>query len=216
MARENEVTNLKSMQVLPAILLAASGLAAQQLEITPMIGGQLNGGVDYSARNYTRAELGNALTYGFAAGYSLSDIVQVEFQWNRSATDVNGTPAGGGPQTKVFRMTMNQYSGDVLFHLAGREDRLKPYLMVGGGASHFAPDLPGTTGLTRPVLSFGGGIKYFITKKVGLRAQMRVLPVNMYSSQSNTWCGPITGCWSMGSEHYLHSLEFTTGVGFRF
>jgi opacity protein-like surface antigen len=214
--KEAEMKNWKSARVLPVLILAVSGLAAQQVEITPFIGGQINGGVDYSTRNYTRADLGNALTYGFAAGYSLTDIVQLEFQWNRSDTDVSGTPVGGGPPAKVFRVAANQFSGNVLFHLAGKEEQLKPFLLIGGGAGVFSPDAPGTNSLTRPVLGFGGGVKYFVTKNIGLRVQMRWLPINMYSSQSGTWCGPITGCWSMGSEHYLHSLEFTTGVGFRF
>ena len=156
------------------------------------------------------------MTYGFAAGYSLSDIVQLEFQWNRSSTDLNGVPPNGGPQTKVFNMRVNHFFGDVLFHIAAKEDRLKPFLLIGGGASIFSPDAANTGSLTRPALGFGGGIKYFATRKVGLRLQMRWLPINMYTSKSSTWCGPITGCWSMGSDHYLHSLELTTGVGFRF
>jgi opacity protein-like surface antigen len=198
------------------LLLGASVVPAQRLEVTPLIGVQWNGSVDYTARNYTKADIGNALTYGFAAGVYVSTTVSLEFMWNRSTPDLAGTPLSGGAPVKLFQLNTNQYFGNVLFHFGGQEDRTRPYILVGMGATHFSPEGPGSTSLTRPTFGIGGGVKQALARNADLRLQWRWLPTNMYTSQSDTWCGPVTGCWSMGSAHYLHSLELTAGVGFRF
>jgi opacity protein-like surface antigen len=210
------LTNSKFLKSLSALILTASGLAAQPVQLTPFVGAQLNGAIDYHSHNFNRIDVGSALVYGVAGGVSVSNLVQFEFQWNRSTPDVTGTPANGGPDVHVFRMTTDQYYGNVLFHFGGQESRVRPYILLGGGASHFAPDMPDTSGLTRPAFAVGGGLKYFFTKNVGLRLQMRWLPINMYTTSSNTWCGPVSGCWSMGTEHYLRSIDYSTGLVFRF
>ncbi len=199
-----------------AMVLTATGLSAQTVELTPTIGGIWNGSLDYTARGYTKADIGNAVTYGFTAGIYASSNIEVEFLWNRSSSDLMGTPLNGGPETRVFRLNMSQYFGNVLFHVGGQEDRMRPYVLVGMGATHFSPAGIDASGLTRPSFGFGGGVKYFFKKGIGLRVQWRWLPINMYTSSSNTWCGPVTGCWAMGTAHYLHALDFTTGAVFRF
>ena len=201
---------------LSLLLLGGGGALAQRIEIGPIVGGLINGGVDYTTANYTRADIGNGFTYGFTAGYSLSSSVQVEFEWSRATTDLLGTPKAGGANTKVFALNTGHYFGNFVFHLRGHEERLRPFLLVGAGGTRFAPDAPNTTSFTRPSFGFGGGAKYNIAKRVNFRAQLRWLPVNMYTSGTNTWCGPVTGCWSMGHSHYLHSVEIMTGLGFRF
>ena len=198
------------------LILGAVGLSAQQVEVTPFIGGQWNGSIDFSTKNFHRVDLKNALVYGAAGGVSLSSVVLVEFMWNRSGTNLMGAPNTGGQDTKLFRVNMNQYFGNILFHFGKMEDRLRPFVMVGIGGTRLSPDVADTNSLTRVSFGFGGGVKYFFTKKVGLRAQWRWLPVNMYTTTSNIWCGPITGCWSTGTAHYLHSLDYTTGLTFRF
>ncbi|HTS65819.1 MAG TPA: hypothetical protein VMH28_27545 [Candidatus Acidoferrales bacterium] len=201
---------------LVVLLLAAGVIRGQRLEVSPLIGGRVSGSIDYTSAGYSRVDIGNSLAYGFAAGYFLSSSVEAEFQWSRGISDVLATPKSGGPAVKVFGMATGQYFGNFVFHLRGQEERCRPFILVGAGASHFAPDSPATNSLTRPSLGLGGGVKYYFRKNVGLRTQVRWLPINMYTSSSNTWCGSITGCWSMGSAHYLQSLEFMTGVSFRF
>jgi hypothetical protein len=69
---------------------------AQQLELSGLIGGQLNGGVNYTTSKFARADITNALTYGIALGAGPSNVVSLEFQWNHSSPSLMGVPTNGG------------------------------------------------------------------------------------------------------------------------
>ena len=61
-----------TLSVLASFVFMTSALA-QNIEITPHVGGQINGGLDLSTTIFHRIEVQNGLNYGITAGYLLGD-----------------------------------------------------------------------------------------------------------------------------------------------
>src|SRR5262245_31500604 len=96
------------------IILAAACLMlpvplalGQNFEVSGLVGGQVNGGLDLSTTFFHRLEVENGLSYGVTAGYLLGEHYGVEFLWNRNQAHAIGEPRGGGPSPKLFTLTTN-------------------------------------------------------------------------------------------------------------
>src|SRR5215469_847689 len=96
--------------------VAQESSAGGHFEITPYVGGQINGGYDLSTSRFNRLEVANGVNYGIITGYLLGEHAGVEFQWNHNSADASGQ-ASGIPSVKLFSLTQNQYMGNFLFHL---------------------------------------------------------------------------------------------------
>ena len=176
----------------------------QKFELTGIIGGQLNGGLDLSTSLFRRIDVQNGLTRGLGAGYRLSDHSTIEFMWTYNKADTVAQPVGGGADIKVFVLDSNQYFGNFLFHFAGSEKQVRPFLLVGLGATRFAG-------------AVGGGVKYNFSRWFGLRLQAKWSPTYITTTKAGYWCDPFWGgCWAVGDNHYLHELDGTAGLTFRF
>jgi opacity protein-like surface antigen len=190
---------------------------AQNFEFTAHVGGQINGGLDLATSLFHRFEVANGVNYGVAAGYLLGEHAGVEFMWNQNKADVRAQPFGGFSSIKLFTMTQNQYLGNFLFHFTPREDKLRPFLLAGLGATALDPDVHGVSGTTRFVYALGAGAKYNVSNHFGLRGQFKWSPTYITSTNSGYWCDPFWGgCWVIGNSHYLHELDITGGITFRF
>src|SRR5215510_10152009 len=110
-------------------LVASTVAAAQNFEITPFIGGQLNGGLDISNGFFSRIEVQNNVNYGVSAGYLLGEHAGIEFMWNYNSAGTLAQFASGGTSTKVFNLRTNQYLGNFLYHLSDRETKMRPCIM---------------------------------------------------------------------------------------
>lgn len=100
-----------------------------------------------------------------------------------------GTPPGVGPFS--FGNRLNQYTLNLVGYFTPRGSRFRPFVTIGGGAADFSPTdiaisnakLPanavyGAQGLKSsllPALNYGGGIKYKLNDRFGLRADVRGL-----------------------------------------
>src|SRR6476646_9515996 len=92
------------LSALTCVLLLSSvpSASAQKVEITPFVGGQINGGVDLSTTLFNRIDVKNSLNYGLAVDYLLAEHYGLEFQWNHSHSATNAQPRSGGAGIKVF------------------------------------------------------------------------------------------------------------------
>lgn len=200
-----------------ATLVLLGSAFAQNFEFTPHVGGQINGGLDLTTSLFHRFEVANGINYGVSLGYLLGEHSEVEFLWNQNKADVRAQPFGGFSSIKLFTMTQNQYLGNFLFHFTPREDKLRPYLLAGLGAAALDPNVHGVSGSTRFVYAIGGGAKYNVSNHFGLRGQIKWSPTYITSTNGGYWCDPFWGgCWLVGNNHYLHELDITGGITFRF
>jgi len=190
---------------------------AQNFELTPHIGGQINGGVNLSTTLFHRIEVGNSTNYGLTFGYLYGEHLGLEFQWNHSQADTTAQPNGGGQSIRIFSLNQNQYMGNFVFHLTPRESKLRPFALVGLGASSLSPDRDGVEGTTRFAFAIGAGAKYNFSKHFGLRGQLKYSPTYINSTADGYWCDPFWGgCWVTGDNHYLNEFDITGGFIIRF
>jgi opacity protein-like surface antigen len=189
-----------------------------KIEIGGYVGGQINGGADLSTTIFRRLEVRNGVNYGLTLGFLVGEHGGVEFQWNHNKADTVGQPIGGGTSVKLFELTNNQYMGNFLFHFSGREAKMRPFLLLGLGASNLSTDRSGVQGSTRFTFAVGGGAKYNVGKHFGLRGQLRYAPTYLTTTNNGGyWCDPFWGgCWVVGNSHYLNEFDATAGITFRF
>ena len=200
------------------MVLGAATAMAQNVELTGFIGRQMNGGLDLSTALFRRIDVQNGTNYGLAAGYLRGDYFGLEFMWAYNKADTLAQPAGGGSSVRVFTLDTNQYIGNVLVHFARREKSVRPFLMLGMGATNLHPARQGvSSSSTRLVGDLGGGVKYNFSRRLGLRFQAKWSPAYLATTRVGYWCDPVWGgCWAVGDDHYLNEFDATAGVTLRF
>jgi opacity protein-like surface antigen len=191
--------------------------SGQNVEVTGHLGGQFNGGLDLSNTRFRRIEVGNGASFGVTAGYLIGDRYGIEFQWNHNKASTVAEPRGGGTNIKIFNLTTNQYMGNFLFHFADREQKLRPFAMLGGGATSLSTDVSLVKGVTRFAFGLGGGAKYNLSPYLGLRVQAKWSPTYIATTNGGMWCDPFWGgCFFVGNSHYLQEFDVSAGITFRF
>ena len=211
-------TNLLLAAIVWTVLTAPTAWAQRGIEVTPFIGGQINGGVDLSTPLYKRIDVQNGLNYGVSASYAIaSKYTAVAFIWNHNQASTVAQPTNGGANVKLFNLTSNQFLGDFVIHFKDSESRLRPFVLLGAGATHLAPDRSQVNSITRFAWVFGGGVKYSASKHVGIRLQGKWSPTYINTLTQGVWCDPFWGgCWAKGDAVFLNELDGTVGVAFRF
>ena len=199
------------------VILGVATALGQNIELTGSIGRQWNGGLDLSTTSFHRIEVKNGLAYGLSVGYLLGDRNGVEFMWSYNKADAVGQPVGGGAERKLFTLDSNQYIGNFLFHFAGREKPVRPFLLIGAGATTLHPARAGVDSTTRMVGDLGGGVKYNLSRRLGLRLQAKWSPAYIATTKAGYWCDPFWGgCWAVGNDHFLNEFDATAGLTLRF
>lgn len=207
----------KALWTIIFVTLTTAMALGQNFEATAFAGGQLNGGLDLSTTSFRRIDVQNGAVYGLGAGYLFGDHMGLEFTWAYNKADTVAQPRSGGPDTKVFILDTNRYFGNFLFHFAPREKPLRPFLLVGGGATNLSPARPGVNSTTRFAWALGGGVKYNFNRRLGLRLQAKWSPTYITSTPAGYWCDPFWGgCWVVGDSHFLNEFDATAGITVRF
>ncbi len=164
------------------LALTSSGYAQikpSTFSLTPYIGGYTFEGNQH---------LKTRPVYGLRAGYDFTRNLGVEALFGYASTDYNGTDAGGAQGTNVYN-----YRLEGLYHLMPAS-KLVPFVSAGvGGQRVLYP--AGVSDKTRAAFSYGAGLKYFLTERVALRADVRHVLV---------------------FDSIYNNLEYTLGLGFVF
>jgi len=166
---------------LAAAVLAAGACSAQQYEVGGTIGyGWYRDGTIYGAGASAQAGIRNRFAAGFAIGEDLYEHISGEVRYLYQ----DGHPflSSGGTKEDIQGQS-HAFSYAMLFHVARRERRLRPFLELGAGAKGYiiagpppAPQLLANLGtLTTQdewkfLVTAGGGLKYRLARRVLLRA----------------------------------------------
>ncbi len=208
---------MKALLAITWITIGAAMACAQNFEVTPFVGGQVNGGLDLSTAFLNRIEVKNAVNYGVSLGYLLGEHGGIEFMWNHNKADTVAQFTGGGPDFNLFNLSSNQYLGNFLYHFKGRGSPFRPFAFAGLGATNLAPDLSGINSITRFAWALGGGAKYNFSKRFGVRVQAKWSPAYITTTNGGFWCDPFWGgCFVVGNDHFLNEFDITGGVTLRF
>ncbi|MCU0575756.1 MAG: OmpA family protein, partial [Desulfobacterota bacterium] len=132
----------------------------------PWIGGyNLDGDLPYD----------NGWTYGLSLGYNFTEKLGAELSFNYVESDYDG-PISLSPVIDWNKDDANiyLYRLDLLYHLTGiLPDMVVPYLAAGGGMSTIDPDTDDVDSNNDFILNYGGGLKFFLTRNMALRADVR-------------------------------------------
>jgi hypothetical protein len=103
---------------------------------------------------------------------------------------------------------VHQFFYDLMLHLTPRESAVRPFVIGGLGFSSFFPpatDILQTGGITKFGFNYGGGLKFKLHRRVGLRVDVR----DHISSKPNILSLPdVTG--------KLHQVEYSAGLSLYF
>jgi hypothetical protein len=216
---------------LTCLVIAAAGLSAAPLaaqdrsgtwEITPFGGGHFGGRLDAGSNAlFARdVDMGTAPTYGVRLGYNVNRWFGMEFGWSQAKPDIlaRGGDVLFGQGQKLGEMTHNVFEGNAILNLA--RGQFIPYVTLGAGAMTFDARVPGTPSATdtRFVASFGGGVKMFITPRVGLRidGRYRNAYINNHDNIYYDSDGCRSGCYYRYGSNWYGSGEVTGGLTFAF
>lgn len=188
-------------------------------ELSGNVGYKLGGSFETRRlENDLRGSFQDGLSYGFGLGFNVNRQFQLQAVWNRQHSALDVAPRGGGLKTEAFGMNIDQAHGNFIWHFYNRNNDLKPYLLLGAGATFFNPRGVEIDGVTRFSFALGGGVKYFTSDSFGLDFRARWNPTYINSSPGGIWCDPFFPffCYQMANSHYAHQFDITAGLIFKF
>ncbi len=192
--------------------MVQSGLG-KGVEITPLFGYGVGGEFEEALTGNKLKVSDNSMSgaaIDFGAGQEAN--AQIELYFTRQETRLTGSSTLNNGSD--FNLKVDYYHiGGML--MAGESDsRLKPFVVGTVGATHMNPAPSGYDSLTAPSLGVGGGVKFFLTKHVGLRAEARAMGT-LVDSSSGVIIGPGGTRVFIQGDLFLQ-FHFNTGLIFRF
>ncbi len=146
-----------------AAALAVTG-SADILQITPFYGYRFGGEFE-DAGTGAHVKFRDSPCWGGVFDVRLSEAAQLEFYYSRQETELR-QDQGLFASTPLFDLDVDYY------HIGGTYALTygpwQPFVVGTLGATHLAPEPPGTDSLTRLSFGVGGGLRFFPTKHLGL------------------------------------------------
>jgi len=202
------------------LLVAISAKAQARFEVTPFVGYETSASYPVTITTgpvgtdpIDRLRVNDSLAFGTFLDYSLTENFQAEFMWNRNNTSYSAHDILTNSYINAYHSDIDQFQFGGLYMFRNSEVKLRPYLAASLGFTHDSNG-NGTPDRTEFSYSLGGGVKYYLSRHIGLRGDIRYLPT--YGSSSNElYCGPF-GCYYANVSHYLNRGSFTGGIVFKF
>src|SRR5262244_266792 len=218
-------------QCLLALVTLLAGFAsahAQELDITPLVGGTFGGTMklEQSGAPTVEAHLRDALSFGISGGIRFdADECEgcnvIEFRWVREHTHLGirvdplvPTPLPTAYTISDFHpaLTVDRFLGDFTREWAIQETRMvRPFLTFSAGAARLSAPAGSTTEVA---FGFGTGIKIFPGRQWGARFQVEYLPIVMWGEVQRVACA--VGCIVVANGGLVNQFQLTLGPMFRF
>jgi len=207
---------------------ATSALAqqsfTQKIELTPFagvkVGGKINVSGNSSSPGVDNVLIKSGVDYGGIFDYSLWDNFQFEFLWMRqpSVLSTHDTSTSPPTVTRITDSKLDTFTFGATYDFRNPDAPVKPFITGGVGWTHFTNihnpnnvDLGFSNGLT---YNIGGGAKYYFSRHIGLRADVRYLYVRTTPS-SSIQCG-FVGCFQVPTHNHANQGAANLGVIVRF
>jgi opacity protein-like surface antigen len=182
----------------------------QKFELTPFAGYQLTSNLQTFSGEL---KINNSFNYGAALDIRLSNDLMIELLYIRTETEVGLKKEFYQTVEKLFNMSVEYLQSGV--QVETESGNFRPFAAFTIGATYFNPQDNNYEGDWEFSFTAGGGIKYYFSNNIGVRAQWRFLVPIYFSSASifcnNGYCGVIV---SGGT--YLLQYDLTAGLVFSF
>jgi opacity protein-like surface antigen len=213
---------------LGAVVWVSPALAQEQrVEVSVLFGWALSEGVDGDpvvtgdGNVYNRVDPKDSFKWGLSAGVLVTEDAEAGFLFGQQRSTLQ---ARGTNTVDVGDMTVNTYHGYFAYNFLDQDDKIRPYLQAGLGATNFSSvdytrrnGQTGTIGgVTRLSTTWGAGVKLYPSPNVGARLGVQWTPTYIKSDAVGWWCDLFWGCYVVGNAQYSHQFDFSGGITFRF
>ena len=211
------------------LVCPASSVAAdfKRFEFQPFGGFSVSGSIPLEADDGTRygsVSVKSSYNIGATFGVNFNVLDAVEVYWRRQFSEgqlpleIAVPLPTGGPTS--FNLKIDQYHCNFIHHYQMPDPRAMPYVMAGLGATtYYGAGSVQRYSMSRFSFALGGGIKYFFTRHVGFRGEVRWAPTVLSASDSGFWCsvgGAGANCVIHLKTTMQNQLDMTGGIVFRF
>jgi hypothetical protein len=205
-------TVTKYLKLMMLVLLGSTVIAgAAEIELTPFYGYTFGGDFD-DLPNSTELEIDDGESFGLTLGFMTSPTTQIELLWNRQETDLNVSVGNvAGP---TFGLTVDQYHIGGLYLPTSMNDAVQPFVSFSLGVTVFDPS--GRSSEDKFSVSLGGGVKYALGERLGLRLQARWTPTYVNSTADGVFCDPFGFCYVLEDSNYVHQFDASVGLIIKF
>ena len=194
---------------------------AQKIELTPFGGTRFGGKILVSDSNNPTINylaIKSSIDYGAFFDYSLWDNFQAEVMWVRQPTDLRAHDFTNDSLTTLTDTKLDSFTFGAAYSFKPVEAKLKPFIAGGLGFTNFTnTDNPNNVFLgfhNRFTYNIGGGFKYYFSKYVGLRFDLRYAPTRTLP-QNVLECGQF-GCFQAVQTGHANQGEANLGLILRF
>jgi hypothetical protein len=201
--------------IMPTALLLAISLAvpwnlnAQNIEFAPHVGYMLGG----NFRGYEgEVKIGDGLNYGFTLDFEMAPGTQFEFMYNRLDSDLKLRAYNRSGDEHLFDLSTQYFQVGALRE--GSDGNVRPFGTFTMGTTVFDPKSPEYNSLWRFSIGLGGGVKAFVSDRIGIRLGARLL-MPVYFSGGGLWCGTGGCSVGIGTGTAIAQGDFTGGLIFR-
>jgi Outer membrane protein beta-barrel domain len=199
------------------LLAAVSTKAQGRFELTPFVGYETSGSYSINNNNTTSGSglfdtlrVNGSAAFGTFIDYNVTENFQAEFMWNRNNTSFSGHDILTQTYYNLYHSDVDQYQFGGLYMLRGSEHKLRPYIAASVGFTH-EENSNGTANNTAFSYSLGGGVKYYVSRHLGFRGDVRYLPTY---GNTGVQCDYYYGCYNV--RNYLNRASLTGGIVFHF
>ena len=151
-----------------AVLMQAQVFMAhgQEYEITPYVGWRTSDSLEEEATGAT-IDLKETRSFGVILSMQQKPGTNYDFLFSRQTTELES--ANSNFDTTSLRFDYYHIGGTVFYE----HEQLHPFVTGGLGATHISPADAAFSSETKFSLSIGGGLKFPMTRTIGLRLEVR-------------------------------------------
>jgi hypothetical protein len=152
-----------------AMIPAVASAATQMVEIVPFTG-QRSGGSFVDANTSTEFKVADSNAYGLVLDFDTEPDKQIEVYLSRQNTRL--TTGGIYTGSPLFNLSIDYYHIGGLYMFTDGEE-FRPFVSGTFGFTRMTPEPSDLNAETRFSISLGGGAKYYFSKSLGGRLDVR-------------------------------------------
>jgi opacity protein-like surface antigen len=185
----------------------AAMVHAQKYEITPYVGWRTSSNLEEEATGAT-IDLKETRSFGVIVSMQQKPGTHYDFLFSRQTTELESHNTL--VNSTSLRFDYYQIGGTVVYD----HDQLHPFVTGGLGATHISPANPAFSSETNFSLSIGGGLKFPMTRNIGLRLEVRGYGTVTDSEGSILCAGG--GCYAKFKGSLFMQFEANAGLSIAF
>ncbi len=232
---------IRSKALLLCLILATLNIAAlaqeKKVEVSAHLGYTAASGFDVDPvlinnAVVDRIGVNSGLSFGFQGDYLVSDNFGVGFLFARQSSELTASGFSNitgnfGDDVNIADMPIYNYLFVGTYNFGEVLGKVRPYALGGAGWTQYSPGTltvvtaDGVTAAadlnskSKFALTFGGGVKFFVSPAIGFKASARWTPTYIGSTPEGIFCTPFY-CGVAESSKWSNQGEFSGGVIFRF